>query len=83
MNEPPHPGPHEPGGVPVISDTREIFDGSVARLIHHLEDRGPTLRGAGQKPGAHGVSRILCWVESYPLGINGDQPLSVEASQSV
>jgi hypothetical protein len=33
MNGPPHPGPHEPAGVPVISETREIFDGSVAREV--------------------------------------------------
>ena len=30
MNLPPQPGPHEFGGVPVISDTSEIFDGSLS-----------------------------------------------------
>ena len=29
MNLPPQPGPHEFGGVPVISETSEIFEGSV------------------------------------------------------
>ena len=33
MNGPPHPGPHELGGVPVISDTSEIADGLVARSV--------------------------------------------------
>ena len=31
MNLPPQPGPHEFGGVPVISETSEIFEGSVSR----------------------------------------------------
>lgn len=29
MNLPPQPGPHEFAGVPVISETSVIFDGSV------------------------------------------------------
>jgi hypothetical protein len=33
MNVPPHPGPHDPGGVPVISETSEIFDGSLPRVV--------------------------------------------------
>jgi len=33
MNLPPHPGPHEFGGVPVISETSAIFDGSVSLVV--------------------------------------------------
>src|ERR1044071_4249310 len=33
MNVPPQPGPQLFGGVPVISDTLEIFDGSVPRVV--------------------------------------------------
>jgi hypothetical protein len=30
---PPQPGPHEFGGVPVISETSVIFDGSLSREV--------------------------------------------------
>src|ERR1700681_2565058 len=33
MNLPPQPGPQLLGGVPVISDTSEIFDGSLSRVV--------------------------------------------------
>ena len=33
MNLPPHPDPHELGGVAVISDTSEIFEGSLSRVV--------------------------------------------------
>jgi hypothetical protein len=33
MNGPPHPGPQESGGVPVISATSEIAAGFVARSV--------------------------------------------------
>jgi hypothetical protein len=33
MNLPPQPGPQELGGVPVISETSEILDGSVSREV--------------------------------------------------
>ena len=33
MNLPPQPGPQLSVGVPVISDTSEIFDGSVPRVV--------------------------------------------------
>jgi hypothetical protein len=32
-NGPPHPLPQLPAGVPVISDTSAIFDGSVSRVV--------------------------------------------------
>ena len=33
MNGPPHPLPQLSGGVPVISETSEIFAGSVSRVV--------------------------------------------------
>ncbi len=43
MKGPPHPIPHEFGGVPVISETNEICDGSVSREVAYEDgkDRGP------------------------------------------
>jgi hypothetical protein len=33
MKVPPQPRPQLPAGVPVISDTSAIFDGSVSRVV--------------------------------------------------
>jgi hypothetical protein len=53
----------------VVDMAAQRLHRAVPRLIHHLEDRGATLGGAGQKPGAHRVPRKQRGIEPDALGI--------------